>query len=62
MTHCKCCRSLMIGGAASQSFHNLEKLLESEGFVAKTIHDVAASLGPMCDTCLKAWAKELSSD
>jgi hypothetical protein len=50
----------MIGGAARQSFHNLKKLLRLEGFVPETIHDVAVSLGPMCDKCLKAWAKDLN--
>lgn len=62
MKQCKCCRSLLIGGAAGQPFHNLEKLLKSQGFMAKTIHDVAASLGPLCEKCLKAWAKDLNSN
>jgi hypothetical protein len=60
MKACKSCRSAMIGGAARQSFHNLKKLLRLEGFVPETIHDVAVSLGPMCDKCLKAWAKDLN--
>jgi hypothetical protein len=62
MKQCKSCRSIMIGGAASQSSQNLERLLKSQGFAHKTIHDVAASLGPMCDKCLKAWTKDLNSN
>jgi hypothetical protein len=62
MKQCKSCRSLMIGGAISQSFDNLERLLKFQGFAPQTVHDVAASLGPMCDKCLKAWAKELNSN
>jgi len=61
MKVCKSCRGVMIGDAAIQSSHNLEKLLKSHGFVAKTIPDVATSLGPMCEKCLKHWAKELRS-
>jgi hypothetical protein len=52
----------MIGGAASQSFDKLEKLLKFQGFVPQTVHDVATSLGPMCDKCLKTWTKELNSN
>jgi len=61
MKICKTCRSLVIGEAASQSFPNLEKLLKFHGFTPKTIPDVALSLGPMCEKCLKAWSKELTS-
>ena len=61
MKPCKSCRSLMNGENASQSFQNLEKLLQFHGFMPKTIPDVATSLGPMCERCLKAWAKELTS-
>jgi hypothetical protein len=61
MKLCKNCRSLIIGEAASQSFQNLEKLLTFHGFTPKTIPDVALPLGPMCEKCLKAWSKELTS-
>lgn len=61
MKQCKSCRGTIIGEAASQSFHNLEKLLTFHGFAPKTISDVALSLGLMCEKCLKAWSKELTS-
>ena len=38
-----------------------QKLLMLEGFVPKTIHDVAVSLSPLCEKCLKKWAQELRS-
>jgi hypothetical protein len=62
MKKCKSCCALMVGEAASKSVHRLETLLKFQGFVPATIHDVAVSLGPMCDKCLKAWGKELSSN
>ena len=62
MKLCKTCRTVMIGTAAPQSFQHIERLLRFHGFVPKTIHDVATSLGPMCEKCLKDWAKELSSN
>jgi hypothetical protein len=62
MKMCKTCRTVMIGATAPQSFHHIERLLKFHGFVPKTIHDVATSLGPMCEKCLKDWAKELSSN
>jgi hypothetical protein len=62
MKLCKTCRTVMIGATAPQSFHHIERLLRFHGFVPKTIHDVATSLGPMCEKCLKDWAKELSSN
>ena len=49
-------------GHRPQWFHHIERLLKFHGFVPKTIHDVATSLGPMCEKCLKDWAKELSSN
>jgi hypothetical protein len=61
MKPCKCCRSLMTDGAVAQSYRNLEKLLTLDGFVPKTIHDVVASVGPLCEKCLQAWAKDLRS-
>jgi hypothetical protein len=62
MKQCKSCRGLIIGEAASQSFENLEKLMKFHGFAPKTIPDVAQSLGPLCEKCLKAWTKELGSN
>jgi hypothetical protein len=62
MKQCKCCRSLLIGKDASAPLQNLEKLLKRQGFMPNTIHDVAASLGPMCEKCLKAWEKDLCSN
>jgi hypothetical protein len=62
MKPCKSCRLEMDRGAATQSVHNLEKLLKVHGFAAKMIHDVAVSLGPLCEKCLKNWAKELRSN
>jgi len=52
----------MIGETASQSFPNLEKLLKVHGFTPKMIPDVALSLGPMCEKCLKAWSTKLTSN
>jgi hypothetical protein len=49
-------------GVASQSVPNIEKLLQFHGFAPKMIHDVAVSLGPMCEKCLKTWAKDLRSN
>ena len=62
MKPCKSCRLALDAGAASQSFANIEKLLRHNGFAPKMIHDVALSLGPMCEKCLKAWAKDLRSN
>jgi hypothetical protein len=62
MKQCKTCRAHIVGEAASQSLKNLEKLLAVQGFVHKTIPDVAQSLGPMCERCLTAWSKELGSN
>ena len=61
MKPCKTCRLELDAGAARQSIPNIEKLLHFHGFTPKMIHDVAVSLGPMCEKCLKAWAKELRS-
>jgi hypothetical protein len=54
--------TVMIGATAPLSFHHIARQLRFHGFVPKTIHDVATSLGPMCEKCLKDWAKELSSN
>ena len=62
MKLCKSCRAVMIGETATQSFPNLERLLRLHRFVPSMIHDVAVSLGPMCEKCLKAWTKELGSN
>jgi hypothetical protein len=62
MKPCKTCRLALDAGVASQSIPNIEKLLRFHEFAPKMIHDVAVSLGPMCDKCLKAWAKDLSSN
>jgi hypothetical protein len=62
MKPCKTCHLSLDAGVASQSFPNIEKLLKFHGFVPKMIHDLAVSLGPMCDKCLKAWAKDLRSN
>ncbi len=62
MKPCKSCRSTLDASVATQSIPNIEKLLKFHGFVPKMIHDVAVSLGPMCDKCLKAWAKDLRSN
>jgi hypothetical protein len=62
MKQCKSCRLELDTGVASQSILNIEKLLRVHGFVPKMIHDVAVSLGPMCEKCLKSWAKDLSSN
>jgi hypothetical protein len=59
MKPCKSCRLALNAGAASQSFSNIEKLLRLHGFAPKMIHDVAVSLGPLCEKCLRTWAKEL---
>jgi hypothetical protein len=61
MKLCKCCRSLMIGHDASQWHENLSKLMKFHGFRAKTIPDVASSLGPMCIKCLKVWSEQLTA-
>ena len=61
MKQCKTCRGLIIGEASRHSFQELEKLLAFHGFTPKTIPDVARSLGPMCEKCLKTWSKELTS-
>ena len=61
MKPCKTCRLTLDEGIARQSIPNVEKLLGLNGFSAKMIHDVAVSLGPMCEKCLKTWAKELRS-
>jgi hypothetical protein len=61
MKPCKSCRLALNDGVVSQSFPNIEKLLRFHGFAQKMIHDVAVSLGPMCEKCLKDWAKELRS-
>ena len=62
MKPCKSCRLTLDAGAATQSFHDLKDLLTFEGFMPQTIHDVAISLAPMCDKCLKAWATDLGSN
>lgn len=62
MKTCKTCRLALNDGAASQSFPNIEKLLRLHEFAPKMIHDVAVSLGPMCEKCLKDWAKDLRSN
>jgi len=61
MKLCKCCRSLMIGHDASQWHENLSKLMSFHGFRAKTIPDIANSLGPMCIECQKVWSKQLTA-
>ena len=61
MKPCKTCRLTLDEGVASKSIPNIEKLLNFHGFAPKMIHDVAVSLGPMCDKCLKTWSKELLS-
>ena len=62
MKPCKTCRLELDAGYASQSIPNIEKLLRLHDFAPKMIHDVAVSLGPMCEKCLKAWAKDLNSN
>ena len=62
MKPCRTCRLELDAGVASQSFPNIEKLLRLKGFTPKMIHDVAVTLGPMCEKCLKAWAKDLRSN
>jgi len=59
---CKTCRLPLSAEVASQSFHNIEELLRLHEFASKMVHDVAASLGPMCEKCLKDWAKDLRSN
>ena len=61
MKICKSCRGVIIGEAATQSLRNLEKLMEFHGFTPKTIPDVALSMGPMCEQCLKNWSQELTA-
>jgi hypothetical protein len=62
MKPCKTCRLALDARVASQSFPNIEKLLRFHGFAPTMIHDVAVSLGPMCEQCLKDWAKDLNSN
>jgi hypothetical protein len=62
MKPCKTCRLALDVGVATQSFPNIENLLRFHGFAPKMIHDVAVSLGPMCEKCLKDWAAELRSN
>ena len=62
MKTCKSCHSVMIGGSGPQSFPRIERLLKFHGFVPAMVEQVAVTLGPMCDKCLKAWAKELRSN
>ncbi len=62
MKPCRACHSTLDVGIASQSFPNIEKLLKFHGFVPTMIPQVALSVGPMCDKCLKAWAKDLRSN
>ena len=40
----------------------LSGILYDLALAAKMIHDVAVSLGPLCEKCLKTWAKELRSN
>ena len=54
MKPCRTCRLELDAGFASQSIPNIEKLLRFHDFAPKMIHDVAVSLGPMCEKCLKA--------
>jgi len=61
MKLCRSCHLIMIGLAAPRSFPRIERLLRYHGFVPQTVEAVALSLGPMCDKCIKAWAKELGS-
>jgi hypothetical protein len=51
----------MIGGDGPKSLSRIVRLLRHHGFVPQTIDAVAVSVGPMCDKCIKAWAKELDS-
>ncbi len=62
MKHCRCCHSAMRGETAQSSIPRLERLLKRHGVVPRMIESVAVSLGPMCEKCLKDWAKELSSN
>ena len=49
----------MTGTEAPKSFPRIERLLRYHGFVPKMVENVASTLGPMCESCLKVWAKEL---
>ena len=49
----------MNGAEAPKSFSRIERLLRYHGFVPKMVENVATSLGPMCEKCIKDWAKEL---
>jgi hypothetical protein len=62
MKHCRSCHSAMRGESAHASIPRLERLLKRHGVVPRMIESVAVSLGPMCEKCLKDWAKELSSN
>jgi hypothetical protein len=62
MKPCKSCRLALDAGVASQSFPNIEKLLRFHGFAPQMIVSVAVSLGPMCEKCLRVWAKDLRSN
>lgn len=61
MKLCRCCHMVMIAGDAPKSFPRIERLLRHHGFVPQMVENVAVSLGPMCDKCIKDWAKKLGS-
>jgi hypothetical protein len=53
MQICKSCRSLMIGGEASQWLPRMKRLLRRHGTAKETLCVMAETIGPLCNTCIK---------
>jgi len=62
MQICKGCRSLMIGGEASEWLPRMKVLLRRHGTTKETLCVMAETIGPLCDECILAMERSIREE
>ena len=61
MQLCKTCNLLMIGSEPTRSLLRIRRMLKRHGAARGSVAAVAESIGPMCNSCLRAMDDSLSN-